>query len=273
MFMEIHMVRYRWLLFVCVLAIVLAVHVPVYAQQRPLLTEDPRLVPAGAVDVETGFGYEKRAVYTISGFKGEHVSLLPSGLNFGLGDRAEFQLTGTLHDYLRTSNGVWHSDFGDIALSTKIKILGESHKSPVISFRPTVVLPNANQGSGLGLNTTRFFASVLAGKTIGKAFVYGNAGTGIMDNPTKAGVQNDVFTYGIAGVVPVVSHVNWVAEFTGLQNPIKSPAPGSETRRQLRSGFQFEAAGIRWDAGVTAGLTSLDPRWGLSFGLTKRFKL
>lgn len=270
--MQTHTVRFRWFPAVFAFAILLAGRTPVHAQQRPLLTEDPRLVPSGAVDVETGLGYDKRAVYTISNLQGEHVALLPTGLNFGLGDRAEFQISGTLHDYLRTSNGVWHRDFGDISLSTKMKILSESRKAPIISFRPTVVLPNANQGSGLGLNTTRFFASILVGKTVGKAFVFGNVGSGIMDNPLHAGVQNDVFTFGMAGIVPIASHVSWVGEFTGMQNPIKVPAPGSETRRQLRSGFQIEAAGVRWDAGVVAGLTRLDPRWGVSFGLTKRFK-
>ena len=273
--MQKHMVRFRVLIvytIVSTLATLLAGGKAVQAQQRPLLTEDPRLIPAGALDTGIGFGYEKRAVYTLSHLQGDHVALLPGGLNFGLGDRAEFQLNGTLHDYLRTSNGRWHRDFGDISLSTKMKIVGESRRTPAISFRPTVVLPNANQGSGLGLNTTRFFASVLAGKTVGKAFVFGNIGSGIMDNPTHAGAQDDVLTFGLASIVPIASHVNWVAEFNGMQNPLNNPAPGSETRRQLRSGFQIEAAGVRWDVGVVAGLTNLDPRYGFSFGVTKRFK-
>jgi hypothetical protein len=270
--MRINAVRYLWPFLLCCLAILLIPGKVVHAQQRPLLTEDPRLIPAGTLDAETGFGYEKRAVYTLSGLQGDHVELFPSGLNFGLGDRAEFQMDGAVREYLRTSDGVWHHDVGDISLSTKMKIVGESHHMPVIAFRPTVVLPNANQGSGLGLNTTRFFASVLVGKSLGKAFLYGNIGSGIMDNPTHAGVQDDVLTYGLAANVPVVAKVNWVAEFTGMLNPRINPAPGSETRRQLRSGFQIQAAGIRWDAGVEAGLTRLDPRYGITFGLTKRFR-
>jgi len=241
------------------------------AQQRPLLSEDPRLIPAGALDVETGFSFEKRAVYTLSSLQGNHVALLPTGLHFGLGERAEFQMTGTLHDYLHTSNGIWYKDFGDISLSTKMKVVGESHRLPVIAFRPTVTLPNANQASGLGLNTTRFFASVLAGKSMGKAFVFGNIGTGIMDNPTHAGVQDDVLTFGLAATVPIAFRLNWLGEFSGLKNPRDNPAPGSESRRQLRTGIQATSLGVRWDAGVMAGLTHLDPRYGLTFGMTKRF--
>src|SRR5204863_1429854 len=110
---------------ICIAALLRIGGTAIHAQQRPLLTEDPRLVPSGALDVETGFVSEKRSVYTLSGLQGTHVALLPSGLNFGLGDLAEFQMDGTLHDYLRTSDGVWHRDFGHLALSTKMKTAGE----------------------------------------------------------------------------------------------------------------------------------------------------
>jgi hypothetical protein len=260
----------RWTYYFLISAFLFLCSIPAFGQQRPVLTEDPRLIPPGTLDVETGFTFEKRAVYTLSGLQGSHVALLPSGLHFGLGERAEFQLTGTLHDYLRT-NGVWYKDFGDISLSTKMKITGESRRLPAISFRPSVTLPNANQASGLGLNTTRFFASILAGKSIRKAFVFGNIGSGIMDNPTHAGVQDDVLTFGLAASVPLASRLNWLGEFSGLKNPRDNPAPGSETRRQLRTGIQLTAAGIRWDGGVLAGLTHLDPRYGITFGMTKRF--
>ena len=269
--MQIITTRYRWLLLICLAGIFSVTGGTLQAQQRPLVTEDPRPIPSGALDVEVGFGYDRRSVYTLSGFQGTHVALLPSALNFGLGERAEFQMVWTVHDYLRTSDGIWHRDFGDVALSTKMTIVGESHRLPVISFRPTVVLPNANQVSGLGLNATRFFASVPVGKTFGRAFVFGNVGFGIMDHPLIAGVQDDVLTYGLAAKVSVSPKLNWVGEFSGLQNAKDNPGPGSESRRQLRTGFQVEAAGIRWDAGVMSGLTHLDPRWGISFGLTKRF--
>ena len=153
-----------------------------------------------------------------------------------------------------------------------MKMFGESPKVPIISFRPTVVLPNANQGSGLGLNTTRFFASLLVGKTFGKAFVFGNAGIGILDKPTTAGAQDDVWTYGLASIFPLATHVSLAGEIHGLQNPRHNPAPGSETRRQIRAGLQIEAAGVRWDVGALAGLTDFDPKYGILFGVTTRFK-
>src|SRR5262249_52435826 len=80
------------------------------AQQRPLLTEDPRLIPVGSLDVETGIGYARDAVFTISGLRGDHVALFPTALNFGLGDRAEFQIGGVVQDFLKSADGVWHKD-------------------------------------------------------------------------------------------------------------------------------------------------------------------
>jgi hypothetical protein len=243
------------------------------AQQRPLLTEDPRLIPLGALDLETGIGYGKDEVFTISGLQGSHVALLPTALHFGLGDRAEFQIGGVVRDFLKTPDGDWHHDVGDLWLATKIKILGESGRTPFISFRPAVVLPNANQASGLGLNTNRFYASVLAGKTVGKLFVFGNIGVGILDDPVRVAQQNDVLTGGVAAMFPVSSHVRVVCEFSGVKNPRESPSPGSESRGQVRGGLQLEAKGVRWDVGVFGGLTRVDPTLGITAGLTKRFVL
>ena len=129
--MQKYTIRYgRAFLYLCFAAIASSGVQSVYAQQRPLLTEDARLIPAGSVELETGFTYEDQAVYTISGLEGTHIALLPSGVHFGLGDRAEFQMTGTIQDYLKPADNTWHNDFGDISLSTKMKIASESGKIP-----------------------------------------------------------------------------------------------------------------------------------------------
>src|SRR6266566_2874461 len=59
--------------------------VPCFAQQRPLITEDPRLIPTGAFVVESGFGYARKAQFPLSGLKGDEVSAFVNGLNFSLG--------------------------------------------------------------------------------------------------------------------------------------------------------------------------------------------
>jgi len=58
-----------------------------------------------------------------------------------------------------------------------------------------------------------------------------------------------------------------------LENPQENPTPGGEDRGQVRLGLQLRAAGFRWDAAATAGLTRLDPRAGVVFGVSKEFGL
>src|SRR4051794_13596540 len=129
------------------------------AQQRPLLTEDPRLIEEGALVVETGYGYQHRAHFPVSGLNGNLHQVLTSGLHFGLGRRAEFQMTGTLLNFLTHSsrNG---NDWGDLAISTKIGIVDGDNAVPSISFRPTVVLPNSNRLKGIGTDSTNFFGDI-----------------------------------------------------------------------------------------------------------------
>jgi len=248
---------------------------PAFAQQRPLLTEDPRVIANGALVTETGFAYLRRARFPLSGLGGDEFQAFDAGLHFGLGPRVEFQMGGVFHNFLHIKeNGSGNrNDWGDFSLSTKIKILDETPVLPVISFRPTVVLPNSNDSKGIGTNSMSFFASVLAGKNVGRAFLFGNVGLGILTDTVQVRAQQDVLTYGLAAMFPVSPRFSLLSEWNGRENPRSHPTPGGEDHAQVRLGIQLRAAGVRWDAGVTAGLTHLDPRAGVVFGLTKEFRL
>ena len=111
------------------------------------------------------------------------------------------------------------------------------------------------------------------GKSIGRAFVFGNAGLGILTDTVRVRAQQDVFTYGLAAMLPVNSRFSLLSEWNGRKNPEDHPTPGGESRAQVRLGLQIRAAGVRWDVAGTAGLTRLDPRGGVVFGLTKEFQL
>ena len=259
----------------CLCVFVFFPRMPAFAQQRPLITEDPRIIATGAFVTEAGFGYFRRARFPVSGLGGDQFSALVNGLNFGFGPRAEFQINGVIQNFLRVhenGNG-WRNDWGDISLSTKIKIVDETPVLPVVSFRPVVVLPTTNDARGLGANSMQFFGSILAGKNLGPAFVYGNIGVGILTDTVNVRAQQDVWTYGIAALLPVSSRISLLSEWNGLDNPRKHPTPGGEDRGQIRLGMQIRASGVRWDVGAMAGLTRLDPRTGLIFGLTKEFRL
>lgn len=255
-------------------AIVLPVS-PLFAQQRPLLTEDPRPIRAGSLVTETGFAYLNRVRFPVSGLGGNQFSFLDGSFNFGLAPNVEFQTAGTIQNYLKVREGGSgrRNDWGDGVISTKIRIVEETRTRPIITFRPTVVLPNASATKGLGTDGTHFYASVLAGKSVGPAFVFGNVGLGLLDDAVRPAAQQDVLTYGIAALVRVFPRVRFAAEWTGVENPQDRPSPGGEDRGQVRLGFQFLAGSTRFDIGAVSGTTRLDARAGLVFGVTKEFRL
>jgi hypothetical protein len=253
----------------------LLANVPLGAQQRPLLTEDPRLVADGILTTELGLAYLTRARFPVSGLGGNELQFLQNGLHFGLGARSEFQISGVLHNFLwiREGGSGKRNDWGDVAVSTKIKLVDEKGARPVITFRPTVVLPNSNNDKGIGTDGTHFFGSLLFGKTVGRAFLFANVGLGILDDAVRAAAQQDVLAYGFAATVPVGSRVHLAAEINGIDNAQDFPTPGGEDRRQVRLGVQVRAGAVRWDLAGTAGLTRLDHRAGIIFGMTRDFRL
>jgi hypothetical protein len=243
-------------------------------QQRPLLTEDPRLPAEGTLVAETGFGYQHDARYPVSGLQGDLYSFMDSGLHFSLGPRAEFQMTGVVHNYLSLENGAGsRNDWGDLALSTKIRLVEEKGSRPAVSFRPTVVLPNASSTKGLGTDTLRFFGNLLVGKKAGPAYVFGNVGLGILDDPTRPAAQQDLLMLGIATSIPAGSRVNVMAEWNGRHSSTSSPTPGGESLGQARLGLQVKGGGLRWDVAATAGTTHWDHKAGFVAGVSKEFQI
>jgi hypothetical protein len=260
---------------ICRSVALLLLAMPAFAQQRPLLTEDPRIIPDGSLVTEVGMSYLSRARFSLSGLGGNELQFPVSGLYFSLGERAEFQLTGSLHNFLwvHENGSGTRNDFGDIAVSTKMRILDEKRRRPVIGFRTSVVLPNSNDQKGIGTNTTQFYATVLPGKHFGKVFLFGNAGLGILDDPLSARAQQDVIDYGVAADLELGPRWDLLGEIRGIRNPRNSPSPGTESRRQIRLGFAVKAYGWRWDFAGVAGAGRLDPRIGAVMGVTREFRL
>jgi len=255
------------------------------AQQRPLQTQDPDIIPPGHLSLEFGFDFLQNAKYPQSGLEGDLTSLGVIGINVGLGEIVEFQVQGTAHNFLSinqrvaapitpslNSGGTATSDYGDLVFSTKILMIPEGKRAPSLAFRPSVQLPNASTAKGLGLNSTQFYGTFIFGKHFGKLSTFGNLGLGILANPIEAGIQNDVLIYGAAGIYPISKSINLAGEIFGRWSTRGSAAPlGTESQSQLRLGLQVNSAGFRWDVAGIAGLTDKSPRSGITFGITKEF--
>jgi hypothetical protein len=258
---------------------------PAVAQQRPLTTEDPEPIGAGRVLFEAGADYSKNQEYPASGLVGGLWRLPVIGLSFGISSIAELQLDGGFFNRLSIDernpapladllevDGDTTNDVEDIVVATKIRLAAETPGRPAIAVRFATRLPNAQNESGLGLDTTDFAMSLLAAKTVQSIRVVGNLGFAILGEPTDGHEQNDVLTYGASVARAISERAELVGEINGrISTRASEAAPGTESRGLLRFGGRYTRNAIRFDAVFFIGLTSVDPNLGFGGGLTYVF--
>jgi hypothetical protein len=262
--------------------------VPVAAQQRPLITEDPETIGAGNVLVEGGVDVQRDITYPVSGLTGNLLRLPTLGVSFGLSSIAELQIDGGFYNRLNVTErdrsaplagaldftGDRTTDVEDLVVATKLRLVSESAGRPAFALRLATRLPNAGNESGLGLDTMDFFATALVGKTVQSVRVVGNVGLGILSDPTRGDQQGDVLTYGLSFARAVRQGVEIVGAVDGRWAPTSeedTPA-GSESRAAMRVGGRITRGTVRVDGGVIIGMTSRDPSIGVTAGLTWVFK-
>ena len=256
------------------------------AQQRPLVTEDPETIGAGLVLVEAGIDEQRGVSYPASGLEGNLLRLPTIGISFGISSIAELQIDGGLYNRLDVTSrtraplsplvnftGDRTHDVEDLVVATKIRVLAETAARPAFAVRFATRLPNASNESGLGLDTTDFFVSTLFGKTVRSIRFVGNAGLGILGDPTDGNRQNDVLTYGASIARAVRQGLEVVGEVNGRVNTRGGQPPvGTGSRGAMRVGGRFTQATVRVDAAIIIGITSADPSLGFTAGLTWVFK-
>ncbi len=255
-----------------------------WAQQRPLVTEDPEPIGAGRVLIEGGVDYARNEQYTVSGLKGNLWQVPVVGVSIGLSSIAELQLdTGfnrlritdrvdaPLSSLLTVPGDVTH-DVEDVVVATKIRMVPETAHRASLAVRFATRLPNASNESGLGLNTTDFYMSLLAGKTVQSVRLVGNLGAGILGDPTVGNRQNDVLTYGVSFARALTQATEVVGELNGRVSTRRGPPfPGTETRGVVRLGARYTHHALRLDAGVSVGMTAIDPTVAFTTGFTYVF--
>jgi hypothetical protein len=256
-----------------------------YAQQRPLITEDVDIISPGSMRIQAGVDFMQRQRYPVSGLEGDLTRGGVLGVTIGLAPNVEVQIQGVAQNFLSINSRTKSSipldvaasansthDTGDFMLWTKIKFRNESAHWPSVGFRFGVQLPNSNQATGIGLNQTNAYGQVLFGKKFGqnaRVNTFANLGIGIINAPTQSFTQNDVFTYGLAGIVRLNKMFNMVGEVNGRQNTRPGTGPlGTESQGEARLGMQVRASGLRFDFAGIAGLTKFSPRSGLTVGVT-----
>jgi hypothetical protein len=254
------------------------------AQQRPLITEDPEVIGAGRILIEGGIDGAHDMHYPLSGLEGNLWRVPALGVSFGISSIAELQIDGGPYNHLSITKrspaplsnllkvtGAATSDVEDLVVATKIRLLPEAATRPSFGIRLGTRLPNASNESGLGLDTTDFFALLLVAKTVQSIRVVGNLGTGILADPVAGHEQNDVLAYGVSVARAVTDQAEMVAEVVGRVSTRNVAFPGTETRGLLNVGARYTRGPIRFDSAVFFGLTSIDPTIGFTAGFTYIF--
>jgi hypothetical protein len=273
----------RRLLFIVVLLI--SCVITVTAQQRPLITEDVDIIPPGSIRIEAGIDFMQGAKYSVSGIRGDLTRAGVIGISFGMGPNVEFQIEGVAQNYVSINSrgpsaipldlapgANSTNDTGDFTLAAKFKLRNETRRGPSLGFRFGVQLPNSNEARGIGLNATNAFGSILVGKKFGhdgRFNTFGNLGLAILTAPTQLFTQNDVLTYGVAGIFHVNKQFAIAGEVNGRANTRPGNGPlGTESMGEARLGMQIRASGLRFDFAAIKGLTSFSPNSGFTVGVT-----
>jgi hypothetical protein len=263
-------------------ALIVALAQPAAAQQRPLATEDPEAIGAGRVLIEAGVDYSWDQTYPVSGLQGNLLRLPTLGISIGISAIAEIQVDGGFFNHLSivergpaplssllTVTGDSTHDVEDIVVATKVRVLAESAGGPSLALRFATKLPNAGNESGLGLDTTDFFVSLLGAKTVQSVRIVGNVGLGILGDPTSGHRQNDVLTYAGSFARALTDRAELVGEIGGRWSTRSNgPLPGTESRSRINLGGRYTTGALRLDANLFFGLTSADPTFGFGGGFT-----
>ena len=262
-----------------------ALPIDAFGQQRPLVTEDPETVTEGQVLIEAGFDYQHSVEFPVSGLTGNLLRVPLVGASIGVGSRTEIQVDGGLFNRLSITErteaplsgsldvtGDSTSSLQDLLVGAKIRLLAEGASRPGFGVRFTTKLPLASNESGLGLDTTDFYASLLLAKTVRTLRLVGNVGLGILTDPTLGNSQNKVLTYGVSFARALTTATEIVGEINGRADLAgDSPPPGTESRSLFRIGARHTRGTVRVDGALLLGITRLDPVFGATAGLTYVF--
>jgi hypothetical protein len=267
-------------------ALICTAATPAFAQQRPLVTEDPQTIGDGRMLIEAGLDYVRDAEFPVSGLEGNLFRFPRIGISVGVGSVGEVQIDGGLYQRLAitdrsdaplshmltvTGDTTWSIE--DLVIGTKIRLLSEGMSRPAIALRSATRLPNTSNESGLGLDTMDFYSTVLVAKTVQSVRIVGNFGLGILGDPTRGDRQNDVVLYGVSFARAITNAAEVVGEINGRADTRRGdPPPGTESRSMVRFGARYTVGTLRADAAVLVGVTSNDPGIGVAAGFTYVFQ-
>jgi hypothetical protein len=247
-------------------ALLAALAAPALAQTRPLLTEEATTAPAGRVVLEAGVDAIRAEPNFLTGRSRDRYDLPVLRLVFSPAGNVEMDVEWVGRVIARDDPDFGTvSDFGDVTLRAKVRLVDEAPGRPAVGARFGVTLPETSFGNGLGPNTLRMTAQLLLSKKVGGLALHANAGLGLFDEVLRPHEQRDFFVYGLAAAHELTGSAELVAEVAGRRG---KGAPGAEERAEARAGVRVGRGRLRVDAAVRRGLADADGTWGLTAGFT-----
>src|SRR5688572_27503061 len=164
------MKRLALMLMLCISAVISGT-----AQQRPLLTDDVDITPAGAIEIAAGVDFFQDAKFPLSGITGELTRIGDIRLRTGFASNVELQIEGTIQNFVAINSrgpsaiplnvtGNSTNDFEDFTVSAKVKLRNEGKIMPALGLKFGFQMPNTDQARGIGLNQINVFTKILVQK-------------------------------------------------------------------------------------------------------------
>jgi hypothetical protein len=240
------------------------------AQTRPLQTEEATTADRGAVIVEIGADAIANEPNYMTSLPRDRWAGPVLRLVYSPAENVEIDVEWTVRVGQRDDPTFGSaSDWGDVGLRAKVRFMDEGPGRPALAARFGVLLPETSFGNGLGPNALRMSVQLLATKTIGATTLSGNAGLALHDEVYRPHEQRDFLAYGLAAEVRLRPRLAVVGEWAGLAG---SGMPGADAHSELRAGVRLGAGDWRADGALRRGLDDADGTWGLTAGVSRRFR-
>ena len=245
---------------------------PAAAQNRPLLTEPAATAPAGTLVFETGLEAIASEPSYLTGVERNRWDGPLLRLVYSPADSVELDLEWVARVGVWSEAGreVQGSDWGDVSLRAKWRIVAGRRGRPTLGARFGVALPETEfedeqfRPLGLGPNSLRAFAEALVSQPLGRLRLDLNAGLLIHDEVLRPHEQRDFFAYGLALEWAARPAISLVAELAGRTG---DGMPGAQQRAEARLGLRAGSRRLRGDAALRRGLYAADGGWGVTLGI------
>ena len=235
------------------------------AQTRPLQTEEATTAPRGTSVLEIGVEAIRDEPNFVTGRLRDRWAGPILRFVYSPSDNVEIDVEWTARVGQRADPDFGSvSDWGDVALRAKLRLVDEGEARPAIGARFGVLLPETSFGNGLGPNALRMSVQLLATKTIGATTLSGNAGLALHDEVYRPHEQRDFLAYGVAAAGAPEPAAGGGRRMVGTGGERDA---GRGCPQRAACGRAPGAGDWRADGALRRGLVDADGTWGLTAGV------